>query len=373
LEGKVHGYSVLAPIIKKRVTLKIFRTGFFCVCALIASTAASAQSQESVPADPAPQNPTSQHSEAAAPAEAQNPTSQSPQQQTPPTTPPTTPSTSQQPGTSTLGPNVQAPPELPKYPDVRLPGEYGFYIGVNAWFPKQQPTFDKGRNSGIPDSSFVTMQGTPKLAQGLDLGMAIGLHNSLRFSWFETRASGNFTTVPQLAVWDQIYAAGTYVTTDYLVQNAKLSFDFLTWPYPVESRRFRFKTLWQVQYTSARSGFDAPLLATTDAAGNPLIDFNGNPLTYKTGGTKWFVLPTFGAEVSEYFTKNIHVAVSGDGFAIPHHSTLYEAEGTLAAHFGHFEIRAGGKLFHFKTSTNAQFYMRGTFAAPFIGIRWFSR
>ena len=154
--------------------MKIFRTGFLCVCALIASALAFAQRQESAPADTATQNPTSQNPTSqqpgpAAAADAQNPTSQSPQQQTPPTTPPTTPATTQQPGTSTLGPNVQAPPELPKYPDVRLPGEYGFYLGANAWFPKQHPTFDKGHESGITESSFVTLQGTPKLADGFEL------------------------------------------------------------------------------------------------------------------------------------------------------------------------------------------------------------
>jgi hypothetical protein len=157
------------------------------------------------------------------------------------------------------------------------------------------------------------------------------------------------------------------------VQNAKLSFDFLTWPYPVESRRFRFKTLYQVQYTAVRAGFDAPLIPTEDSNGNPLIDSNGNPVTYAATGTKWFVLPTLGAQVSEYFTKNIHFEASADGFAIPHHSTLYEGEATLGVHIGHIEIRGGGKLFHFKTSTNQDFYLRGTMAAPFIGIRWFSR
>ena len=36
---------------------------------------------------------------------------------------------------------------------------------------------------------------------------------------------------------DQAYAAGTYVSTNYRLQNFKLSFDYLTWPFPVESRR----------------------------------------------------------------------------------------------------------------------------------------
>ena len=38
------------------------------------------------------------------------------------------------------------------------------------------------------------MQGTPKFADGGEFGMAVGLHNMLRFSYFQSRASGDYTT-----------------------------------------------------------------------------------------------------------------------------------------------------------------------------------
>jgi hypothetical protein len=171
----------------------------------------------------------------------------------------------------------------------------------------------------------------------------------------------------------QTYIAGTLVSTDYKLQNVKLSFDYLTWPYPVESRRFRLKTLWQVQYTSVRAGFDAPLLPLTDSSGNPLIDANGNPISYAATESKWFITPTLGLSATEFFTRNIRFEASADGFTIPHHSTLYEGESTINVRVSHFEVRGGAKLFHYKTSPGQDFYMRGTLASVFFGIRWYSR
>jgi hypothetical protein len=269
---------------------------------------------------------------------------------------------------------VNAAPELPKYPDVRLPGEYGFYLGIDGWLPTEQPIFNKGKNSGLNYNSYVVLQGKPKLAEGAEFGVAVGLHNMLKASYFTSRAAGDYTAPVETTVaGNQTYLAGTLVSTDYKVQNMKLSFEYLTWPYPVESRRFRLKTLWQVQYTSVKSGFDAPQLPLFDSNGNPYIDSSGNPISYAASETKWFIIPTFGLSATEYFTRNIRFEASADGFAIPHHSTLYEGESTLNMRVSHFELRGGAKLFHYKTSTTQDFYVRGTMASVFFGIRWYSR
>ena len=377
--------------------MKIVRTGFLCLCLLCSFGAAFANPQPqttqvqsaaqlTAPADSdAPsQNPTTQTPPVQTPPAqtppvqnptTQNPTTQTPPAQTPPSQLPQTPATQNPPDQpQSTTPIVVAPPELPKYPDVRLPGEYGFFIGIDSWSPQNMPIFNKGRNSGITNNSYVTMQGKAKLGKGAELGIAMGLHNMLRFSYLETRAAGDFTTPVALSVvGGQTYAAGTFVSTDYNVQALKLSFDYLTLPYPVESRKFRLKTLYQVQYVSARAGFDAPLLPLVDANGNILIDANGNPLSYAASETKWFILPTFGVSATEYITRNIRFEASADGFAIPHHSTLYEGESTLNFRFSHFELRGGAKLFHFKTSTTQDFYLKGTLDSVFFGIRWYSR
>ena len=368
--------------------VKIYRNVFFYICAglvlagptLMTARAQQAPDQAPAAAD-ATQSPASQESPQSTPAQnpttqnptSQNPTSQNPLPQTSPQTPPASPLAPTTPQPSS-GPIVNAAPELPKYPDVRLPGEYGFYIGIDGWLPTQQPIFNKGRNAGYTDSSYIVMQGKPKLADGAEFGLAVGLHNMLKFSYFQSRASGDFTAPVDTVVWNgQVYTEGTLVSTDYLVQNLKLSFEYLTWPYPVESRRFRLKTLWQVQYTSVRAGFDAPQLPLFDSSGNPLIDSAGNPISYAASSSKWFILPTLGLSATEYLTRNIRFEASADGFTIPHHSTLYEGETTLNFRMSHFEVRGGAKLFHYKTSTSQDFYMKGTMAGVFFGVRWYSR
>jgi hypothetical protein len=376
VQHKVFRHLKTAAISIDEAFVKIDRSGFFCLYPLLVCGLAIAGPQQSdaeaPQQNPTTQNPTSQNPAAQTPP-AQNPTTQTPPPaQTPPAQNPASQTAPDQPVST--APIVVAPPELPKYPDVRLPGEYGFYIGIASWEPAQKPIFDAGRNSGNIYPSYVILQGKSKLGKGGEFGLALGLHNSLTFSYIETRAAGDFTTPTILTVaGGQTYAAGTLVSTDHNIQDLKLSFNYLTWPYPVESRKFRLKTLYQVQYVAAKAGFDAPLLPLVDANGNVLIDANGNPISYASSETKWFVLPTFGLSATEYLTRNIRFEASADGFGVPHHALLYEAESTLNFRLSHFELRGGVKFFHFKTSTSQDFYLKGTLASVFFGIRWYSR
>jgi len=308
------------------------------------------------------------------PAIAQDDSPQAPQPaQTPPaqTTPPAQPQ--DQPAPTTTRGIRAAPPALPKIPDVRQPGETGYWINVMGWFPNETPYIDKGHAATFTDASKIHLQGKPKYSRGAEVGLALGLHNALRFSYFDSRGSGTTTAPADTVLWSQVYTAGTLLTTDHRVQNAKISFEYLTWPYPVESRKFRLKTLWQLQYTSVRSGFDAPLLPLVDSAGNPLVDASGNPLSYAGSGTRWFMSPTFGVGVSEFATRHFRLEANGSGFAIPHHWTIWDADASANFKYGHLEIRVGAKAFHYKTSTAAEFFLRNTMAAPFVGIRWYSQ
>jgi hypothetical protein len=347
--------------------VKIIRIGVFGLGLCAAAWAQQLVSDDLQQIDPATGKPATAQAEAAPPPLPAQPAPPAPAdpQQTPPATP-------QEPMAPTSGPNIQVAPELPKYPDVRLPGETGWSVGVLVWTPRQQPIFNRGTAAIFPQASLVTMQGTPKFSQGAEVGIAVGQHNAIRVSWFTTRAAGDFTNAEDLTLFNQTYSAGTLISTNYNVQNIKLSFDYLTWPYPVESRRFRLLTLWQVQYTSARAGFDAPQLPLVDANGNPLVDASGNPLSYATQQTRWFISPTFGIGAHEYVTKDFRVEVNVDGFTIPHHWTIWDTDADLNYRVGHLEVRAGVKGFHFKTSTSSDFFMKSTFFAPMVGLRWYT-
>jgi hypothetical protein len=300
------------------------------------------------------------------------------QQPTPPAQPPAAPPQQQPPPEAGTQPQQhgripEPPPPPPKVPDVRRPGESGFFVGVAAWMPTEQPIFNRGDASTFSGDSRVTMQGKPKYAENIEIGVAAGLHNSIRLSFNSMSASGDITPSDALTLWSQPYTAGEYLSTNYQFINAKLSYEYLTYPYPVGSKKFRLKTLWQVQYTSIASTFDAPK-NYYDTNGNLLIDAStGNPINLVGSGTRAIISPTFGLGGHYYSSRHVRFEVNGSGFAVPHHWTIWDTDATVNFRFlGHLELRAGAKAFHFKTSPLAAFYLRGTMASAFVGLRWYS-
>ena len=341
-------------------------SGLIGTCLLVCAWSLPGRAQEQKP-DP--------------PADAQQPAPPA-QQPTPPVQPPATPPAApaqQQPppeaGTQPQqhGRIPEPPPPPPKVPDVRRPGESGFFIGISAWMPTGQPIFDRGTASTFSGDSRVALQGKPKYAENVEIGIAAGLHNSIRISFNSVNASGDITPPDALTLWSQPYAAGEYLSTNYKFINAKLSYEYLTFPYPVGSKKFRLKTLWQVQYTSISSTFDAPK-NYYDSNGNLLIDpSTGNPIDLAGSGTRAIISPTFGLGGHYYSSRHVRFEVNGSGFAVPHHWTIWDTDATVNFRFlGHVELRVGAKAFHFKTSPSAAFYLRGTMASAFVGLRWYS-
>src|SRR5581483_1563118 len=200
---------------------------------------------------------------------AQQPAPQQPAPQQTPAQAPTVPGPDEQ---QTQKAHIaEPPPPPPKVPDIRRPGETGYWVDVEAWFPKEQPKFDRARLSTFTGLSKATLPGKPRYGENFEAGLAVGLHNTLRFTLTDVKGTGTFTTGNDLVAWDQVYTSGTLMTANYHMQHARLSYEFLTWPYPVGSRKFRLKTLWQVQYTKVASAFDSPL-AYYDSSGNLKLD-----------------------------------------------------------------------------------------------------
>jgi hypothetical protein len=278
------------------------------------------------------------------------------------------------PGSASRPKLAEPPPPPPKLPDVRQQGETGWWAGLNAWIPVQHPVFDKGHGAAFSENSRVTLPGKPKYAEGAELGLAVGLHNTLRFEYFETRANGNVESIPTtLHLWNQTYDKGTYLSSTYRLQHGKMSFDYLTWPYPVESRRFRLKTLWQIQYTSIRTVFDAPKAPIFDEGGNIILDASGNPISYAGIGSRWFISPMFGLGTAYYSGRHFRWEANAAGFTWPHRNTVWDADTSLNFKYGHMELRVGAKAFHFKTNTQAEYFTKGTMGSAFVGVRWYSQ
>ncbi|MGP8247323.1 MAG: hypothetical protein ACLQVN_22765 [Bryobacteraceae bacterium] len=291
-----------------------------------------------------------------------------------PQTPPQQQPAAQQPSGTPGGPIVQAAPELPKYPDVRLPGESGWWVGFTAWLPQQAPTFNKGEASNFTNLSKVTMAGTPKFAIGAEFGIAVGLHNFLRLSGFEVRSAGDFTAASDLTLWGSNYNSGWLMSSDYQLRDVKLSFEYLTWPYPVESRKVRVHTLYQIHYVTVRSGFDAPTQPLYDSAGNPLENSSGQAITFQASGTKWFVSPALGVGLSYYVTPRLRVEANGAGFLIPHHFAVADTDASVNYRIlGQLELGVGGKFYDYKTTTKAAYFQTGYLGSVAVSLKWYSK
>ncbi len=248
----------------------------------------------------------------------------------------------------------EPPPLPPQPPDVKLGDEGKLSLDPFLWFPHGEPTFDKGKGTTSKEASRLTLPGKSKYARGLRLSIPAGGHNALRLSYFDNRVGGTVTAPTDLNLWSVGYNVHEQIATQYTLRNFKLSYEYLTWPYPVRMHRVRLKTLWQVQYVQIKSTFN-----TTNPDGS-----------LNTGtGSKSIILPTLGLGITDYFTDNFRIDLNASGFTIPHRSAIGDVDGALAYKISHVELRGGLKFFYYKNSPNADFFMRGRLLGGFVGLR----
>jgi hypothetical protein len=330
--------------------VKISRTGLLCLALLWTSTVVRAQAPPDAAAAPAEQQPA-----VPAPAQQQPAPPQQPAQQPAETSPTPEPETRR----------LKLPPAPPKVVDVRMPGEAGYYIGITGWEPIGQTWTDKGQLAAFTDPSKLQLAGKSKGAYGAEFGIAAGLHNSIRFTYFFNKQSGTTTAPNDLVIFSQPYVKGDELTTNSKLSNYKLSYEYLTWPYPVEGRHFRLKTLWQVQYITMQTVFDAPIKSNTP-------DSTGALTSFATLGSKGYITPSFGLGVHEYATRNLRFEANVSGFWLPHRFHLLDSDATIGYRAGHIEVRGGAKGFVFRTSPYSDYFFRGVVGGVFVGVRWYS-
>jgi len=263
-------------------------------------------------------------------------------------------------------------PPLPKIVDIRMPGERGIAFGLGGWSPDSNVSILKGRAAPTEYPGSLYLNSARRYGESVEFSVAAGLHNVVRFTYDVTRAGGSNFAPTDLVLWNRHYYAGNYITTSYRLRHLKASFEYLTWPYPVKTSRFRLRSMWQVQYIDIQTTFNAPLNPTTDANGNPIVDAMGNLVLYDATGTKWYVTPAVGLEAQQYFTPNISLEAAASAFAIPHHTNLWDMDAALNVRIARYEVRLGIKDFHFHSSPNVEFAMRGSLIGPFIELRWHS-
>jgi hypothetical protein len=273
---------------------------------------------------------------------------QQPQPQEAPGAPPTSPASER----------PQPPPPLPPAPEVPRQDENTLSIEGDGWAPGGSPIFNKGAQTTNAESAYAPLGGKTKFNYGAVARVPAGKHNTFRITYFQARTDSAFTAPASLNLWGTGLNPGDYIYSNYRVQSVNASFDFLTWPYPPSRRRFRLKTLWQFQYVGVQSGFTAPLSTASPDTGS---------------GSKSIILPGLGLGASYYLSNNARFEANASGFDIPHHSAIASADADFAYKFGYVEVRAGMRLLYFKTSPQADFYMKGRLDGAFVGLRLYLR
>lgn len=279
------------------------------------------------------------------------------QQQPPPQQPPTAPGTP-----ATPKPKVTLPPPQPGQPAKAPPAEHdtgGDYISLMPfyWYTTPQPHLRTSHDTTASQPGNIDFPGDKKYAYGGILTIPTGHENSLQFTYFRRLDQGNTVLGPDSSFFGNVFSAGDVLATHYTLQTLKLSWNYLTYPYPSAGAKFRLKTLWEIQYVTMHSVFDAP------------ADQNA----IATEGRKSIVLPTLGLGIEYHMSKRFFFEVKGSGFGIPHHQDIWDTEANAVFRAGKIEIVAGGKAFHFKTSPHGDNYFFDTLYGPYGGVRYIFR
>jgi hypothetical protein len=217
-------------------------------------------------------------------------------------------------------------------------------------------------NAGTYES--VAYPGHSDYALGGEMGIPTGHSNTLRFSYFRVLGNANTTLTASPTIFSEGYSTGDYLQEHYNLQSAKISWDYLSYTWRRKPGNIHFKTLYEVQFATISTDIAAPFKpVTTDSSGN--IDDN------TAHGSKNLFMPTLGGELEQSLGGRFRWEIKGSGMGIPHHSVVWDAQADIALRLQSFELIAGEKAFHFKTSPKADEYFTDTLNGVFVGIRYY--
>jgi hypothetical protein len=261
-------------------------------------------------------------------------------------------------------PQSPPPPAKPQASQTRDEGNTGSGLSIEPfyWLLRTNPDLHAGATFAGTIPGNLKFPGKAKRAPGAILTFPAGKGSTLRVSAFRVQGSGNTTAAQELNLFSTDFTAGDALITSYTIVNAKVSWDYLTYPFQLGRAGFRLKTLWEVQYTNIKSRISAPF-HVSDAAISPVT----------SNGSRQVILPTLGLGLENTVSRHFRWEVKGSGFALPHRSDIWDAEGTVAVRVGQFEILGGEKAYHFKTSPKNTQYFATTLFGAYVGLRWYWR
>jgi hypothetical protein len=242
---------------------------------------------------------------------------------------------------------------IPDYPEPRT-----LTIGVIYWrtIPGNGVSLLTGKQAF--DDETLTHLGGDHATPGMYISVPITRTGEIKFEGWISKGDGNQTATTTLDLFGQTFNPGDYLATQYQIKAGKLYLDDLLWPYKFPVSKFRLKSLWEVQWISVSATIDAPFsgLVSSTATEETAV------------GSRQVVLPTFGIAAEYNVTPRLLLRADASGFGLPHRSDIWDANAKAAYRLKHWEIEAGFKAVHFKTSPQNTEYMTDTLLGAFAQI-----
>lgn len=243
----------------------------------------------------------------------------------------------------------------------------GFSIEPLYWMTRAQPGLKGGAAAANNYSGFENLDypGHSDYGLGAEIAIPTGHSNTVRISVFRVLGNANSVVgVNGSTIFSEAYAGGDYLVQHYNVQSAKISWDYLSYTWRRKPGNIHFKTLYEVQYTNIGTSVNAPFVPIT-------TDSQGNTDTNSSSGSKSVILPTLGGELEQSLGGKFRWEIKGSGFGIPHHAVIWDAQADIAVRFNKFELIAGEKAYHFKTSPQGDEYFSDTLQGVFVALRYY--
>jgi hypothetical protein len=273
----------------------------------------------------------------------------------------------QPPDTAQQAPPTPAPPkpaapnprDVAAKPDNTPPDDIDkVFVSLKGyyWLTSGRFSMTSGKKATSPgNSTLPTLGDSNKHALGGMLTFPAGKYNRLEVSFYQVHGSGTSTAPQNLSFFGQDFSSGDFIASNFRVRQMQVIWNYLTWPEPPETARFRFKTLWGFQWTSVQSIIDAPY--ETSATFSPAV------------GTQNIYYPALGVGGEYVVSKNFYFDGRATGFAWPHHAVVWDAEGSAVFRYKFIEVFGGYKASHLKTSPQQEEYVTGTLRGGYGGLR----
>jgi hypothetical protein len=234
-----------------------------------------------------------------------------------------------------------------------------FSIGISGWYNPAKLRLRNGKGAVVGDNpANLDYPGKLQPMPGITISTPAGKYNALRFSYLRSTGHGASVLGSDIKTFGQDFVTGDTLSVDYKVQIGKVSWEYLSWPYPPKESSLRLKTLWQAQFISIKSELDAPFY---DAA--------NSTSTFATK-SQWFIYPTIGLGLEKRFSKNFRWELQASGFTLPHRAAIGDAETFFSARRGRVEVQFGAKYYYIKTSPKRDAYITSQMPGAFVEIRY---